>query len=92
MVTFWRGLRAWAPDPALDGTPTNEPPSGRWLHPVRDTGTEATPGLGELEKLAAHARERVAQVRLWLPQIEEAVFDCYLGNLASQLDPHTEAD
>lgn len=81
-----------APDPALGGTPADEPPAGRWLRPVRDTGTAATPGLDELEQLAAHARERVAQVRLWLPQIEEAVFDCYLGNLAAQLDPHTEAD
>ena len=51
-----------APDPALGGTPADEPPAGRWLRSVRDTGTEPAPAdldrdcSQELESLLAHCQ------------------------------------
>lgn len=57
--------------------------NGRHLHPV----TEDVSG-----DLAAQMAAQVARARAWLPQVDPAVFDCYLGTLATQIDPYTEAD
>jgi Protein of unknown function (DUF3987) len=68
--------------------------------PHRGFPTEAaTPAAGQtgdvtddLEQARAKAQADLARIRLWLPPIEPAVFDCYLGQLATTFDPYTEAD
>lgn len=42
--------------------------------------------------LVAEMAAQVARARAWLPEVEPAVFDCYLGTLAHRIDPYTEAD
>ncbi|NKE59394.1 DUF3987 domain-containing protein [Lentzea sp. PSKA42] len=76
-----------APDPALGRTPADQPPAGRWLRPVRDTGIDSAAA-----ELDAGARQDIARIRAWLPPVEDAAFDCYLGNLADRMDPYTQAD
>lgn len=61
------------------------PATGRRLYPVG-----ASPADGDA--LAARAHDLVARARLWLPPVDPDVFDCYLGRLATQLDPYTEGD
>lgn len=61
------------------------PAAGRRLYPVG-----APPADGDA--LAARAHDLVARARLWLPPVDPMVFDCYLGRLATQLDPDTEGD
>lgn len=53
--------------------------------------TDATdhPAGGEL---ADRMATQVAHGRAWLPPIDSAVFDCYLGELATEIEPYTEAD
>jgi hypothetical protein len=55
--------------------------TGRRLYPVPDPGDVA-------ELMAA----QVARARAWLPVVDPAVFDCYLGTLATRIEPYTEAD
>jgi hypothetical protein len=54
------------------------------VHPV-----PVPPGADEFEAKAAVA---VARARAWLPTLDDAVFDCYLGHLVRQLEPTSEAD
>ncbi|SFJ76485.1 Protein of unknown function [Amycolatopsis sacchari] len=56
----------------------------RMVHPA-----PVPPGADEFEARAAAA---VARARAWLPTLDEAVFDCYLGHLVRQLEPTSEAD
>ncbi|GHH56989.1 DUF3987 domain-containing protein [Lentzea cavernae] len=75
--------------------PTNgHRPGGRRLYPVTpiaqpDTATASATTVAELD---AEAAAQVTRARLWLPSIEPAAFECYLGRLADRIDPHTEAD
>ncbi|MCE7005470.1 DUF3987 domain-containing protein [Kibdelosporangium philippinense] len=62
------------------------PTGTRRLYPVR------VPEPADADVLATRADDLVARARLWLPPADPAVFDCYLGRLAAQLDPGTEAD
>ncbi|MBP2321549.1 hypothetical protein JOF56_001934 [Kibdelosporangium banguiense] len=62
------------------------PPGVRRLYPV------PVPEPADGDTLATRAADQVTRARLWLPPADPAVFDCYLGRLAVQLDPHTEAD
>jgi hypothetical protein len=55
------------------------------LNPLRVDGMTDT-------ELADNATRRVREVRRWLPPVDPAVFDCYIGRLAYALDPYTEAD
>ena len=56
----------------------------RVVHPA-----PVPPGADEFEAKAAAA---VARARAWLPTLDEAVFDCYLGYLVRQIEPTSEAD
>ena len=60
--------------------------NGRRLYPVPTTG----PALPA--DLVARMAAQVDQGRAWLPPVDPAVFDCYLGTLATEIDPYTEAD
>ncbi|SFK52334.1 Protein of unknown function [Amycolatopsis sacchari] len=56
----------------------------RMVHPA-----PIPPGADEFEAKAAAA---VARARAWLPTLDDAVFDCYLGHLVRQVEPTSEAD
>ncbi len=58
------------------------PVDGRRLYPVTDTGPD----------LAGRMAAQVARARAWLPPVDPAVFDCFLGSIATELEPYTEAD
>ncbi|GAA3621048.1 uncharacterized protein DUF3987 [Lentzea atacamensis] len=61
--------------------------------PERQTATaDGSVGQADAAALDAAAAGQIARARLWLPSIESVAFDCYLGNLADRMDPHTEAD
>ncbi|HLS76651.1 MAG TPA: DUF3987 domain-containing protein [Nocardia sp.] len=49
----------------------------------------ALPDPGEFDTRAGAA---VAQARSWLPTLDEAAFDCYLGYVVRQIEPTSEAD
>lgn len=78
--------------------PTTPPPAGdqapRWLHPVPapDPGTAGGHDTSGQDAGRLAVAQRVTQVRQWLPAADPVVFDCFLGQLATALDPHTEAD
>jgi hypothetical protein len=46
----------------------------------------------DMVDLTARMAAQVGRSRAWLPTIDPAVFDCYLGTLATEIDPYTEAD
>lgn len=46
----------------------------------------------DMADLTARMAAQVDRARAWLPAIDPAVFDCYLGTLATEIDPYTEAD
>ncbi|WP_228771566.1 DUF3987 domain-containing protein [Actinokineospora iranica] len=85
--------------------PVTAPGADPWTEPVGDlapvyalpsvltstgTGTGTGTGAGALDDAAMG--ERVARIRGWLPPVDPAVFGCFLGQLATHLDPFTEAD
>lgn len=57
--------------------------------PLRAVPAEAASEGSEAEQ---QARAEVARARSALPVLDEAAFDCFLGSLARELDPTTEAD
>lgn len=59
--------------------------NGRRLYPV-----PAGPAVPA--DLVARMAAQVDHARAWLPPVDPAVFDCYLGTLATEIDPYTEAD
>ncbi|MGZ3140567.1 DUF3987 domain-containing protein [Lentzea chajnantorensis] len=69
---------------------TGPRPGGRRLYPVTPIAQPAPADVAG--QLAAQAAAQVARARQWLPTIEPAAFDCYLGKLTTLMDPHTEAD
>ncbi|WP_158846980.1 DUF3987 domain-containing protein [Saccharothrix deserti] len=46
----------------------------------------------EWAELDRQGAAQVARARAWLPAVDPAVFDCYLGWLAQRIDPYTEGD
>ncbi|PXY34220.1 hypothetical protein BAY59_01295 [Prauserella coralliicola] len=48
--------------------------------------------LAGADTFEARAALAVARARSWLPTVDDAVFDCYLGHLVRQLEPTSEAD
>ncbi|WP_460407459.1 DUF3987 domain-containing protein [Actinophytocola sediminis] len=77
--------------------PVNSPVTGRRLYPVTtdtvatDPGTDNN-GVPVPGDLVARMAAQTEQARAWLPPVDPAVFDCYLGTLATAIDPYTEAD
>lgn len=74
------------PAAAAANGPVNGTVNGRRLYPVPTTGP-AVPA-----DLAARLDAHTAQARAWLPPVDPAVFDCYLGTLAHAADPYNEGD
>ncbi|MCO1582401.1 YfjI family protein [Crossiella sp. SN42] len=101
-----RHLQAVPPPGPAEVSPAAAAPGGNGSEPVHGSvhepgfaaGLASAAGSGSpaertaLETFTAQAGEQLARVRAWLPPVEPAVFDCYLGTLAAQLDPNTEAD
>lgn len=58
--------------------------------PLRVVAAPHIPDDASPDEAAAIAE--VARARAELPSIDPAVFDCYLGTLVEQIEPHTEAD
>lgn len=61
--------------------------TARPLRVVDEPEVPADASAEEAEAIAEVARSRAA-----LPTVDPAVFDCYLGSLVEQVEPHTEAD
>ncbi|MGH3517334.1 MAG: DUF3987 domain-containing protein [Haloechinothrix sp.] len=58
--------------------------------PLRVVAAPQIPDDASPDEAAAIAE--VARARAALPAIDPAVFDCYLGSIVEQVEPHTEAD
>ncbi|TWE24246.1 hypothetical protein FHX69_5559, partial [Prauserella muralis] len=46
----------------------------------------------DADTFEARAALAVSRARSWLPTVDDAVFDCYLGHLVRQVEPTSEAD
>lgn len=92
------------PNPAADVTPApdqtaHSPAAGHLPVLGPDKEMPRAPGGGGISStdatgggLADRMAAQVAQSRAWLPPLDPAVFDCYLGELAISIEPYTEAD
>ena len=82
------------PEPAGNTAADASRVDGRRLYPVPAGQAGDVTGLpGALPAdLVARMAAQVDQARAWLPPVDPTVFDCYLGTLATAVDPYTEAD
>ncbi|TCP56968.1 uncharacterized protein DUF3987 [Tamaricihabitans halophyticus] len=46
----------------------------------------------DADEFEAKAAAAVARARAWLPSLDPAVFDCYLGEITREIEPTSEAD
>lgn len=96
------GPGAAAP-PVDEATESPGPAASQTTGDTLATGTPALSGGGGIPSteatgdptgggLADRMATQVAHGRAWLPPIDPAVFDCYLGELATKIEPYAEAD